>query len=186
MPTNVDLLPNLGELNNTKHSIFFSWLSGSGKYILLLANSVLFILFIYRFYLDRDRVILTKDISDLHSQITSLEESALEFDRIQLIVKTVQENKINSINAKFILEVLKEVTPSGVEVDAISTKSDHLLITAVSYDPQTFSVFMDYFLRESAFLSVSLTSSTLSQDTGAYTFTLDVHVDNESINSMLN
>lgn len=186
MPTNVDLLPNSGELTNTRHSAFFSWLSGSGKYILLLANSVLFILFIYRFYLDRDRVVLTKDISNLHSQITSLEESALEYDRVQSIVMTVEENKTTSINAKFILEVLKQVTPSGVEVDAISTRSDHLIITAVSYDPQTFSIFMDYFLREDSFLSVSLNSSTLSQETGAYTFTLDIQVDNKSINSKFN
>jgi|GEM_PF-4951167 len=182
MPLNIDLLSNTVE-QTPKHGNFFSWLASSGKYILLLANSILFILFIYRFYLDRDRVLLTRDISNLHSKITSYAESALEYDTIQKIVKTVEENKLTSVNATFILEVLKQVTPSGIKINSLNTKSDHLYITAVSLDPQTFSVFMDYFLKESAFSSVNLNSSILNQETGAYTFTLDITVDNTKINS---
>jgi hypothetical protein len=172
MPANVDLNPDKFDVKQSTASSFFVWLSSTGKYILLIANIFLFFLFMYRFSVDRDVVLLTRDIKDLHVSITANENKALEYDDLQSIVQRVVLENEDAIESTFILNLLTVVTPSGIEILSVDAAATQLSISAISKGPESFSRFIDYFLSEPAFKSVSLSNSTYDINDDSFRFVL--------------
>lgn len=179
MPINVDLSSKDSGDSAHRLSVLFTWLSGSGKYILLITNIFLFTLYLSRFYIDRKNVLLTREIQELHSKITSNENEALEYGKLQNVALFMNQQNATAVDTSFILNTLNLITPSGIIIKNLSANGTILVIQALSPDPSVFSRFMDFFLKEPRFKQVLLESSVYNEQEGTFLFVLKVEISNE-------
>lgn len=147
-------------------------ISQYAKTILLTFNAVLFIMYAYRFVLDRDISRNSARAEDLKSQITQYEEKALKFQEYQDLTDFVQHVKQQDINVPFILEFLNASTPTGVSIRKMEIYDGHLLIQAQSHSPAEFSTLLGLLLEEPKFASVILESSQYDDKSDSFLFSM--------------
>ena len=165
MPNNINLSPK----NTYSHSsVFLAWLSSKGKYIVLLFNILLFLIYMFSLSVERENIIISTEINKDINKIKSLEESARLYNKFQSTVDLVSTELSSDANVPFILDFLRKSTPSGIIITNISYSDGLIRIVAKSKDSIIFSSFIQLMSSEAKFTSVNLVSSSYNETDASF------------------
>lgn len=173
MPSQINLFSkNNTNISDSKIASPIYVISQYAKTILLTFNAILFILYGYRFVLDRDISRINARAEELRGQIAQYEEKALEFDKYQNLADFVLQIEQQDINVPFVLEFLNESTPTGVSIRKIQISEGDLIVHAESHTPAEFSTLLGLLLEEPKFASVILDSSQYDEKEDSFLFSM--------------
>jgi len=157
MAKNLPTINLASQKDESSYNSFLGWALGIGKFIVIITEVIALAAFIYRFSLD-------KQITDLHSEITSLElvtqsygDSEKKFRNLQSrlsFASTYLKNENSTAKIIFDVEALFpsnvslntiSFTPTSVKVEALAPSTDSLksLTTAFQASPDFSSVSLD-------------------------------------------
>lgn len=173
MPLNLNLQSDLN-INNSRASIF-TWVSTRGRYLLLILNIILFCVYVYRFYLDRDNSIRINKIENLVVSLSSYENKALTYDLIQDQADFVKNRNSQNVDEVFVLSIIKNSVPTNIDITGIEVNGRELIIKAKSSDPITFSSFISLIISEERITNLILQSSNYIEKDDSYEVTLVIN-----------
>lgn len=167
MPIQVNLRPLKSDSIEKRASVF-NWITYRGRYILLLMNIVLFGMYAYRFYLDRDNVLVKDDIDKLVVSISNLENNALTYSRLDEDAQFIVNKKDQNIDVNFVLNIVKENIPSNIVLKKISVNGRELVLEAESLDPESFSSYIGLLVSKERITSLILEKSSFDDQKKSY------------------
>lgn len=169
MPSQINLIPKVDSTN--KSGIVYS-LSFYAKNILLVFNAILFVMYGYRFILDRSISRSNTQLQEIRAEIDTYKEFALKYKHYQDLAIFTYGVRVNEVNVLFILDFLNASTPTGIAIKNVQISEGEVTIDAESSSPAEFTTFLGLVLQEKKFSSVILTSSQYDSKEESFTFTL--------------
>ena len=172
MPLQLNLQPK--KIKGVESTDVFTWFSKKGRYILLLLNIALFGVYVYRFYLDRDNIVLSDRIGSLQSAIDSYELKALKYNNLQEQADFIKSRNLGNVDEKFVLNIIKTSVPEKVKVTDLAVNGKEALITSKSIDAGEFSNFIAMLISNERISDLLLVRSIYLESENSYETELQI------------
>ena len=173
MPLQLNLQPK--KIKNIESNDIFTWFSRRGRYILLLLNIALFCVYVYRFYLDRDNIVLSDRINSLQAAIDSYELKALKYNNLQEQSDFIKARNLENVDEEFVLNIIKTSIPEKIKVTDLAVNGKEALITSKSGDAGEFSNFIALLVSNDRISDLLLIRSIYVESENSYETELQIN-----------
>jgi len=135
---------------------FLAWALTYGRYIIILTQITVLIVFFLRFKLDRDHTDLKESVSQKQAIVESVADLETDIRRVQGKLADIRSTTENQNLYSKVLHFLQENTPVDTYYTTVSLSTDRISFSATASNLRSFSYLLQQLQKENKFSEVSL------------------------------
>lgn len=135
---------------------FLSWALTYGRYIIIITQIVVLLVFFLRFKLDRDHTDLKESVSQKQAIVESVSDLEAEFRKTQDKISNIRLTTTNQNLFPQVMHFLAENMPSDTNFTSIALTTDKISLSATAANLRSFSFLLRQLQKDSKLTEVSL------------------------------
>jgi Tfp pilus assembly protein PilN len=160
----INLLPK-DKLGSNLIDKTLSWATTYGRYIIVLTEFVVILVFLSRFKFDQELTDLHEEIAQKRAIVKATTEIDTTYRALQNRLAQIKNLKTNLVKSYKIFEYVNQNTPPGVFLKGLNVNDNNLSLSAVSYNEKDLIAFVNAWLYSPDFEKISLNNISTSKKT---------------------
>lgn len=152
---NINLIINTAKEASLSGQVL-SWAITYGKYIIIITQIVVLVVFFLRFKFDRDHTDLKELVSQKQALVESISDLESEIRRIQTKLTFINQVTTNQTTVLTVLRFLQDHLPSDIIFSTLAINKDNLSFNATTKDLRSFNYVLKQLQQDKKFSEVML------------------------------